>query len=98
MYYIVDENKNRKRKRPYGYEGAGPDLVTDIGPLWYVEKLMHNTSTPAWRKFVREGRAGARTIKKMIEECPTLPLPADYTQRVADQLSRAVPPIYIAQD
>jgi hypothetical protein len=98
MYYIVDDNKSRKRPRPYGYEGAGPDLVTDIGPFWYVEELLHNSSVPAWQKFVQEGRADSEAIKQMIAECPKLPLPTDYTQRVADQLSRAVPPIYIAQD
>lgn len=98
MYYIVDENKSRKRLKPDGYKGAAPDLLCELGPLRHVYYLTSKEAPPSWRKFVKEGKAGPRTIKKMITECVELPLPVDYTQYLAGRLALAVPPIYVAQD
>ena len=98
MYYIVDENKSHKRPKPDGYKGAGPDLLCELGPLRHLCSLTSKDAPPAWRKFSTEEKAGPRTIKKMIAECPLLPLPADYTQSLAQRLALAVPPIYVAQD
>jgi len=98
MYYIVDENKSRKRPKPDGYKGAGPDLLCELGPLRFVFYLTSKEAPPSWRKFVKEGKAGPRTIKKMITECVVLPLPVDYTQYLGERLALAVPPIYVAQD
>jgi hypothetical protein len=98
MYYISDENKKRKRQKPSGYEGAGPDLLCELGPLSHLFYLQSKKAPPGWQKFAKEGKAGQRTIKKMIAECPLLPLPADYTQYLAERLALAVPPIYVARD
>jgi hypothetical protein len=98
MYYISDENKKRKRQKPSGYEGAGPDLLCELGHLSHLLYLHSKEAPPGWHKFATEGKAGPRTIKKMIAECPLLPLPADYTQYLAERLALAVPPIYVAQD
>jgi hypothetical protein len=97
MYYIVDENKSRKRKKPSGYKGAGPDLLCELGPLRHLCYLISEEAPPAWRKFAKAGKGDAKTIKKMIAEFPSLPLPADYTDDLADRLAQAVPPIYIAE-
>jgi hypothetical protein len=59
--------------------------------------LISKEAPPAWRKFAKAGSADEKTIKKMIAECPSLPLPADYTDDLADRLAQAVPPIYIAE-
>ena len=98
MYYISDENKNRKRPKPEDYKGAGPDLLCELGPLRHLCYLISKDSPPGWRKFATEGKAGQRTIKKMIAECPLLPLPVDYTRYLAERLALAVPPIHVAQD
>ena len=97
MYYIVDENKSRKRPKPSGYRGAGLDLLCELGPLRHFCYLISKEAPPAWRKFAKAGSADEKTIKKMIAECPSLPLPADYTNDLADRLALAVPPIYIAE-
>jgi hypothetical protein len=97
MYYIVDENKSRKRPKPSGYGGAGLDLLCELGPLRHFCYLISKEAPPAWRKFAKAGSADEKTIKKMIAECPSLPLPADYTNDLADRLALAVPPIYIAE-
>ncbi len=98
MYYIVDENKCRKRPKPRGYKGAGPDLLCELGPLRHLCYLISKEAPPAWRKFAKSGKADEKTIKKMIAECPSLPLPADYTEELANRLSLAVPPIYVAEE
>jgi hypothetical protein len=97
MYYIVDENKSRKRQKPSGYKGAGPDLLCELGPLRHLCYLISKEAPPAWRKFAKAGTADEKTIKKMIAECPSLPLPADYTEDLAGRLTQAVAPIYIAE-
>jgi hypothetical protein len=93
MYYIVDENKSRKRKKPSVYKGAGPDLLCELGPLRHLCYLISEEAPPAWRKFAKAGKGDAKTIKKMIAEFPSLPLPADYTDDLADRLAQAVSPI-----
>lgn len=98
MYYIVDENKSRKRPKPEDYKGAGPDLLCELGPLSHLCYLLSMDAPPAWRKFAKAGKADAKTIEKMIAECPSLPLPADYTDRLGQRLALAVPPIFISQD
>jgi len=97
MYYIVDENKSRKRPKPDDYRGAGPDLLCELGPLRHLCYLISKDAPPAWRKFAKAGKADAKTIKKMIAECELLPLPKSYTADLAKRLELAVAPIYIAQ-
>jgi len=97
MYYIADENTDKNRPRPEDYEGADVDLLAEIGPAGYCMELMQNDNVPAWRDFVSKGKATAEQVAQMIEECPRLPLPTDYTQRLAERLKLAVPPIYVAQ-
>ena len=67
MYYIVDENKSRKRPKPSGYGGAGLDLLCELGPLRHFCYLISKEAPPAWRKFAKAGSADEKTIKKMIE-------------------------------
>jgi predicted FMN-binding regulatory protein PaiB len=97
MYYIADKNTDKNRPRPEDYEGADVDLLAEIGPAWYCMELMENDSVPAWKQFVISGKAEAEQIEQMINECSLLPLPTDYTQRLAERLKLAVPPIYVAQ-
>jgi hypothetical protein len=97
MYYISDENEDTKRARPEGYEGADVDLLAEIGPAWYCMELMENNDVPAWRDFIKTGKATSEQVAQMIEECPRLPLPADYTERLSERLKLAVPPIYVAE-
>jgi hypothetical protein len=97
MYYIADENTDENRPRPEDYEGADVDLLAEIGPASYCYELMENDSVPAWKSFVTLGKAEAEQVEQMIKECPMLPLPSDYTKRLAERLKLAVPPIYVAQ-
>ena len=97
MYYIIDDNKSRKRPKPSGYKGAGTDLLCELGPLHHLCYLISKEAPPSWRKFAKAGTADEKTIKKMIAECKMLPLPKSYTADLAKRLELAVAPIYIAQ-
>ena len=97
MNYIVDENKDEKRERPQGLEGAGPEMLSYLGgDLWILE-MRSWPNIPAWQKFFDTCKADAKQVKRMIKECATMP---EEVARVgyANALREAVPPIYIAAD
>ena len=51
MNYIVDENRDEKRERPQGLEGAGPEMLSYLGGDLWIMEIRSWPNIPAWQKF-----------------------------------------------
>jgi hypothetical protein len=97
MMFIIDSNKNKKRRRPQNVKWLKGDerVLAHIGGISQILDLQRRSDLPGWQKFAKEGKAGIRTIKKMIIECQQDRVLKDVA---LEGLEMAVPPIYVAQD
>lgn len=96
MIYIIDSNKDKKRKLPNGLHKMGDErVICQLGSVVRLMALTDCDGLPGWQKFATEGKAGIRTIRKMIKECE---LDEDLKTMCLEGLKVAVPPIAVAQD
>jgi hypothetical protein len=97
MMFIIDSNKNKKRLMPENVKWLKGDetVLAHIGGIFQILELQRRDDLPGWQKFAREGKAGIRTIRKMIIECEQDQILKDVA---LEGLQVAVPPIYVAQD
>ena len=97
MIFIIDSNKNNKRRRPKNVKWLKGDerVLAHMGGVSQILDLQKRDDLPGWQKFAREGKAGIRTIKKMIAECQQDKVLRDVA---LEGLEMAAPPIFVAQD
>ena len=97
MIFIIDSNKNKKRRRPENVKWLKGDerVLAHIGGISQILDLQKRGDLPGWQKFAKQGKAGMRTIKMMIAECRRDKVLRDVA---LEGLEVAVPPIYVAQD
>jgi hypothetical protein len=97
MIFIIDSNKNKKRRRPENVKWIKGDerILAHIGGVFQLLDLQKRDDLPGWQKFAIKGKAGIRTIKMMIAECRRDKVLRDVA---LEGLEIAVPPIYVAQD
>jgi hypothetical protein len=97
MMFIIDSNKNKKRRMPRNVKWLKGDetVLAHIGGIFQLLELQRRDDLPGWQKFALEGKAGIRTIRKMILECEQDQILKDVA---LEGLQVAVPPIYVAED
>ena len=96
MIYIIDSNKDKKRKLRNRINELGDErIVCQLGGTMKLLALMDCDVLPAWQKFAKEGKADAETLKGMIEECKKDP---ELKRACLSGLKVAVAPIHVAED
>lgn len=96
MLYLTDANTDESRPRPDGYEGAGPELLSEFCPDLYVPTI-RSWGLPAWNRFLDELVADEDLVKQLIKECRRIPVPV-IREGLLVALREAVAPVEIVTD